>query len=126
MPDGAVGGIPSVPTRRFATAALFADVAAFILRHVSDEGAKRDVTAGAASGYVFIDELPEPDRTNVLTVLRDEFRDHVDSVIYPSDVTSGMDGVTEILVARAKSLARMAGKSIALRGVSGAMPEDRG
>ncbi|GHD73538.1 hypothetical protein GCM10010317_085430 [Streptomyces mirabilis] len=109
----------------FATAALFDDVAAFILRRVTDEHAKRDVTAGAASGYVFIGDLPEPDQTNVLTALRDEFPDHADSVIYPPDVTSRMDD-TEIFVARAKSLAQMASKSIALRDASGAISEGKG
>jgi hypothetical protein len=109
----------------FATAALFGDAAAFILRQVTDERAKRDVAAGAVSGYVFIGDLPEPDQTNVLTALRDEFPDHVDSVIYPPDVTARMDD-TEIFVARAKSLARMASRSIALRVASGALPEGKG
>ncbi|MFE2585783.1 hypothetical protein [Streptomyces sp. NPDC059378] len=108
----------------FATAALFDDVAAFILRHVADDQAKRDVTAGAASGYVFIGDLPEPDQTNVLTALRDEFPDHVDSVIYPPDVVSSMDDV-EIFVARAKSLAQLARKSIALRDNPGAMSDGK-
>ncbi|MGW7523928.1 hypothetical protein [Streptomyces sp. NPDC054783] len=54
----------------FATSALFDDVAAFILRHVTDEQARRDVTAGAASGHVFVGDLPEPDRTSVLIALR--------------------------------------------------------
>ena len=108
----------------FATAALFGDVAAFILRHVTDERAKRDVAAGAVSGHVFIGDLPEPDQTNILTALRDEFPGHVDAVIYPPDVTSRMDD-TGIFVARAKSLARMAGKSIALRDASGAIPEGK-
>ncbi|MFJ1606471.1 contact-dependent growth inhibition system immunity protein [Streptomyces sp. NPDC088253] len=111
----------------FATAALFDEVAAFVLRHVTDEHAQRAVTAGAASGYVFLGDLPEPDQTNVLTALRDEFPGHVDFVIYPPEVASRMDDA-EVFVARAKSLARTASRSIALRDASGAVSEgkDRG
>ncbi|MEW1778098.1 hypothetical protein [Streptomyces sp. NPDC086777] len=109
----------------FATSALFDDVADFILRHVADDRARRDITAGAASGYVFIGELPEPDRTNVLTALRDTFPGHVDAEIYPPQVTAGMDG-PEIFVERAKSLARPAERSIALRAAAGASPDGEG
>ncbi|MGW4909506.1 SMI1/KNR4 family protein [Streptomyces sp. NPDC004270] len=96
----------------FATSALFEDVAAFVLRHVADDQAKRDLAAAVASGYMFIGELPEPDRTNVLTALRDTFPAHVDSEIYPPRVTARMD-TPEIFVARAKSLARLAARSLA-------------
>ncbi|MFF4013854.1 hypothetical protein [Streptomyces sp. NPDC001843] len=109
----------------FATSALFDDVAAFVLRHVADDQAKRDVTAGALSGYLFLGDLPEPDQTNILTALRDAFPDHVDSEIYPPQVTAGMDD-PEIFVARAKSLAQMAGRSITLRQASGAGPDRKG
>ncbi|MFG3018149.1 hypothetical protein ACGFZQ_06285 [Streptomyces sp. NPDC048254] len=98
----------------FATSALFDDVATFVLRHVTDDQAKRDVAAGVASGYVFLGELPEPDQTNVLTALRDAFPGHVDSEIYPPRVTATMDD-PEIFVARAKSLAQLAGRSLILR-----------
>ncbi|MGW1164108.1 hypothetical protein [Streptomyces sp. NPDC002550] len=98
----------------FATSGLFDDVAAFILRHVTDDQVRRDVTAGAASGHVFVGDLPEPDRTNVLTALRDAFPRHVDAEIYPPAVTARMDD-PDLFVARAKSLAQMAGRSIALR-----------
>lgn len=98
----------------FATSALFDDVAAFILGHVTDERARRAVVAGAASGYVFVGDLPEPDQTTVLLALRDAFPGHVDTEIYPPEVTARMDD-PEVFVARAKSLARMAGRSIALR-----------
>ncbi|MEW2154701.1 hypothetical protein AB0950_05300 [Streptomyces sp. NPDC007189] len=54
----------------FATAALFDDVAAFVLGHVADEQARRAVIAGAASGHVFVGDLPEPDQTAVLLALR--------------------------------------------------------
>ncbi|MFD4508683.1 hypothetical protein [Streptomyces sp. NPDC058457] len=115
-------GGPGEDLNWFATSALFDDVAAFVLRHVADDRARRDIAAGAASGYVFIGELPEPDQTNVLTALRDVFPGHVDSEIYPPRVTAGMDD-PETFVARAKSLARMAGRSIALRRASGAAPD---
>ncbi|MEU9241250.1 hypothetical protein [Streptomyces sp. NPDC048385] len=118
-------GEPGENLNWFATSALFDDVAAFILSHVADDQAKRDVTTGVASGYVFIGELPEPDQTNVLTALRDTFPHHVDSEIYPPQVTAGMDD-PEIFVARAKSLAQMAGRSIALRKASGAVPDSEG
>lgn len=118
-------GEPGENLNWFATSALFDDVAAFILSHVADDQAKRDVTAGVASGYVFIGELPEPDQTNVLTALRDTFPHHIDSEIYPPQVTAGMDD-PEIFVARAKSLAQMAGRSIALRKASGAVPDSEG
>ncbi|MGW3630293.1 hypothetical protein ACWD7F_09045 [Streptomyces sp. NPDC005122] len=91
---------------------------------MTDEHAKRDVTADAASGYLFIGDLPEPDQTNVLVALRDEFPGHVDSVVYPPDVTSRMDD-KETFVTRAKSLAQMASRSIALRDASGAMPKGK-
>ncbi|MEU6193063.1 hypothetical protein [Streptomyces sp. NPDC047061] len=109
----------------FATSALFDDVAAFVLRYVTDDRARRDIAAGAASGHVFVGELPEPDQTNVLTALRDLFPGHVDSEIYPPQVTAGMDD-PEIFVARAKALARMAGRSLALRGAPGAAPDSAG
>ncbi|MEU2335265.1 hypothetical protein ABZ770_29175 [Streptomyces sp. NPDC006654] len=99
----------------FATSALFEDAAAFILRHVTDDQAKRAVVAGVASGYVFVGSLPEPDRTNVLTALRDTFAHHVDSEIYPPRVTARMDD-PDIFVMRAKSLARLAAESLASRG----------
>ncbi|MFJ9564680.1 hypothetical protein ACIRQQ_32165 [Streptomyces fuscichromogenes] len=92
---------------------------------MTDDQAKRDVAAGVASGYVFVGELSEPDQTNVLTALRDTFPHHVDSEIYPPQVTAGMDD-PEIFVARAKSLAQMAGRSIALRKASGAVPDSEG
>ncbi|MER5523990.1 hypothetical protein ABT075_05150 [Streptomyces sp. NPDC002677] len=107
-------GGPGEDLNWFATSALFDDVAAFVLRHVTDDQAKRDVAAGVASGYVFLGELPEPDQTNVLTALRDAFPGHVDSAIYPPRVTARMDD-PEIFVARAKSLAQLAGRSLALR-----------
>ncbi|MFK0103334.1 hypothetical protein [Streptomyces sp. NPDC091217] len=109
----------------FATSALFDDVAAFVLRYVADDQAKRDVTAGIASGHVFIGELPEPDQTNVLTALRDAFVQYVDSELYPPQVTARMD-YPEIFVVRAKSLAQMASRSIALRSSSGAGPAGKG
>ncbi|MEU2777006.1 hypothetical protein ABZ646_29875 [Streptomyces sp. NPDC007162] len=99
----------------FATSALFEDAAAFILRHVTDDQAKRAVTAGIASGYVFIGSLPEPDQTNVLTALRDTFAHHVDSEIYPPRVTAGMDD-PDIFVTHAKSLAHLAAGSLTSRG----------
>ncbi|MFE4962180.1 hypothetical protein [Streptomyces sp. NPDC056660] len=109
----------------FATSALFDDVITFIIRYVTNDQAKRDITAGVASGYVFIRELPEPDQTNVLTALRDTFPSHVDSKIYPPRVTARMDD-PEIFVARAKSLAQMAGRSLALREAPGASPDSKG
>ncbi|MFD3584948.1 hypothetical protein [Streptomyces sp. NPDC058683] len=109
----------------FATSALFDDVATFVLRHVTDDQAKRDVAAGAASGHVFLGELPEPDQTNVLTALRDAFPGHVDSDIYPPQVTARMDD-PEIFVARAKSLAQLAGRSLALRKAPGAALDNEG
>ncbi|MEU5313064.1 hypothetical protein [Streptomyces sp. NPDC021562] len=99
----------------FATSALFEDVAAFILRHVTDDQARRAVTAGVASGYVFVGSLPEPDRTNVLTALRDTFAQHVDAEIYPPRVTARMDN-PDIFVTRAKSLGHLAAESLASRG----------
>jgi hypothetical protein len=98
----------------FATCGLFDEVVAFILRHVTDERARRDVLAGAASGYVFVGDLPEPDRTTVLLALRDALPGHVDTEIYPPAVTARMDD-PDVFVARAKSLARPAGRSIELR-----------
>ncbi|MEU6771490.1 hypothetical protein [Streptomyces sp. NPDC046759] len=101
----------------FATSGLFDDVAAFILRHVTDEQVRREVTAGAVSGYVFVGELPEPDRTNVLIALRDALPGHVDAEIYPPEVRARMDD-PDVFVARAKSLAQLAGRSIVLRATS--------
>ncbi|WP_406439536.1 hypothetical protein OHB00_30915 [Streptomyces sp. NBC_00631] len=118
-------GEPGEDLDWFATSALFEDVAAFILRHVVDDQARRDLTAGVASGCVFVGDLPEPDRTNVLTALRDTFPGHVDSDIYPPRVTARMD-TPEIFVARAKSLARLAGRCLALRAASGAVPDSEG
>ncbi|MEV5952801.1 hypothetical protein AB0M11_03295 [Streptomyces sp. NPDC051987] len=106
----------------FATSALFEDAAAFVLRYVTDDRARRDLTADVASGYVFVDRLPEPDRTTVLTALRDVFPGHVDTEIYPPRVTSLMDD-PETFVARAKSLALLAGRSLALREASAAVPD---
>jgi hypothetical protein len=98
----------------FATAALFDDVAAFVLGHVADQQARRAVIAGAASGHVFVGDLPEPDQTAVLLAPRDAFPGHVGTEICPPEVTAGMDD-PDLFIARAKSLARLAGRSVALR-----------
>ncbi|MER6459551.1 hypothetical protein ACWC4D_37825 [Streptomyces sp. NPDC001288] len=105
----------------FATSALFEEVAAFVLRHVTDERARSVLAADTASGYLFLGDLPEPDLTNVLTALRDAFPGHVDSEIYPPRVTAAMDD-PEVFVARAKSPARTAARCLALRA---AAPRDR-
>ncbi|MCX3063060.1 hypothetical protein [Streptomyces beihaiensis] len=98
----------------FATSGLFDDVVTFILARVPDKNAAQWLTEDALSGYLFLGDLQEPALSNVLLALRDQFPGYVDSVIYPADVTFTMD-YPEIFVARAKSLARMAGLSIALR-----------
>ncbi|MEV0262283.1 hypothetical protein AB0I49_13160 [Streptomyces sp. NPDC050617] len=104
----------------FATGGLFDDVAAFILQHIRDERAKQEVTAGAASGHLFLGDLPESVLQDVLLALRDELPGYVNSAIYPPSRTSAMD-YPEIFIARAKSLAHMAGNSIAQReGTQGA------
>ncbi|MGW2812677.1 hypothetical protein [Streptomyces sp. NPDC001415] len=98
----------------FATGGLFDEVAAFIRQHVRDERARQAVTAQATSGHLFLADLPEPVLTDVLRALRDELPAYVNEVIYPPDTASAMD-YPEIFIARAKSLAHLAGRSIALR-----------
>lgn len=98
-----------------ATSALFDVVVAFIRRRVRDERAAETVTAQAASGYLFLAELPERVLMEVLTALRDDLSAYVNEVIYPPEVTVAMD-YPEIFIARAKSLAHLADRSIALRG----------
>ncbi|MFR9795098.1 hypothetical protein ACL02U_04200 [Streptomyces sp. MS06] len=103
----------------FATGALFTEVAQFILQHVRDEHARAEVFGEIQSGCIFVGDLPEPELAVVLTALRDELPSFVDSVIYPPRAALAMDH-PEIFIARAKSLAVLAGRSLALRETPGA------
>ncbi|WP_331445615.1 hypothetical protein [Streptomyces xanthochromogenes] len=98
-----------------ATSALFDDIVAFIHRRVRDERAAETVTTQAASGCLFLAELPERVLAEILTGLRDDLPAYVNEVIYPPAATLAMD-YPEIFIARAKSLACLADLSIALRG----------
>ncbi|MBN0047800.1 hypothetical protein JS756_27555 [Streptomyces actuosus] len=109
----------------FATGALFSEAAAFIMQRVQDEHARAEVVGSMQSGYVFWEDLPEPDLTGVLTALRDEFPSFVDSVVYPPQAALAMDH-PEIFIARAKSLAYLAGRSLTLRDTPGAAPPESG
>ncbi|MEV8529614.1 hypothetical protein AB0451_36820 [Streptomyces sp. NPDC052000] len=98
-----------------ATNALFDDVVVFIRRRVRDQRAAETVTTQAASGYLFLAELPEPVLTEVLTALRDDLPAYVNEVIYPPEATCEMD-YPDTFIARAKFLAYLADRSISLRG----------
>lgn len=98
----------------WATGALFEDAVRFVMERVHDPRVTEDLTGQAASGHLFLAELPEPALSDVLTALRDDFPAYVDTEIYPPAVVRRMD-CADVFVARAKALADLAGRSLALR-----------
>jgi hypothetical protein len=90
----------------FATGGLFDWAADFLLARVSDPRLREELRRDAASGYLYLDTVPEDERVPLLRALREELPAAVDRDLYPRPLD--LREQQPLMAARVKSLAALA------------------
>ncbi|MFC5910048.1 hypothetical protein [Streptacidiphilus monticola] len=90
----------------FGTSGLFDWAADFLLSRVTDPDLREKLRRDAASGYLYLDTVPGPERERLLRALREELPAAVDRDLYPRPLN--LREQEPLMAARLKTLTAMA------------------